>query len=155
MTLPESFKHFFCAWESTAKEQQTLENLTSRLVMEEARMSSHSTSTSVALVAKQKARKPNQRAPKPGRCFACNQHGHWKRECPKKNAIADQKRWTGSKGEVRRGDALICNVDEKGMTGSSSEAKRGNNALVADVDRWAGTASEEQRDFSADNGDRR
>lgn len=63
MTLPESFKHFFCAWESTAKEQQTLENLTSRLVMEEARMSTHSTSTSVALVAKQKARKPNQRAP--------------------------------------------------------------------------------------------
>lgn len=41
------------------------------------------------------------------------------------------------------------------MTGSSSEAKRGNNALVADVDRWAGTASEEQKDFSADNGDRR
>ncbi|GLV37477.1 hypothetical protein CBL_10557 [Carabus blaptoides fortunei] len=38
MTLPSSFNHFLSAWESTPREQQTLVNLTSRLMMEEKRL---------------------------------------------------------------------------------------------------------------------
>ncbi|GLV43821.1 unc-13-4A [Carabus blaptoides fortunei] len=37
MTLPSPFNHFLSAWESTPREQQTLANLTTRLMMEEKR----------------------------------------------------------------------------------------------------------------------
>lgn len=38
MTLPANFSHFYTAWESTAHADQTLTNLTSRLMMEVARL---------------------------------------------------------------------------------------------------------------------
>lgn len=37
MTLPENLMHFQTAWESTAVAEQTIENLTNRLMMEEVR----------------------------------------------------------------------------------------------------------------------
>lgn len=37
-SLPQGFKHFRSAWESTAKEERTLENLTARLTAEEERL---------------------------------------------------------------------------------------------------------------------
>lgn len=41
MTLPEHYSLFYSAWESTARDAQTIDNLTSRLVMEEARFKVH------------------------------------------------------------------------------------------------------------------
>lgn len=88
MSLPQEFSHFASAWESTAENLQTIENLTSRLVMEEARIGNkYQSEVSEALMAK-KFRKKNFRNPsgKPGRCHTCNQSGHWKNECPSKKS---------------------------------------------------------------------
>lgn len=38
MTLPSSYDHFHSAWESTEKDKRTMENLRSRLMIEESRM---------------------------------------------------------------------------------------------------------------------
>lgn len=55
MSLPSNYSHFSSAWESTAADQQTIENLSSRLVMEEARIAQqrkNQTELSEALVAR-------------------------------------------------------------------------------------------------------
>jgi len=53
MILPPSFSNFTSAWESTSKENETMENLTSRLLIEEARIEAQNASeTSDALVAR-------------------------------------------------------------------------------------------------------
>lgn len=84
MTLPSEFSHFITAWESTTEEDQTLEKLTQRLLMEESRFTSKTVESSVALVTKM-YHKRNQRGSegKPGKCFNCNQSGHWRSNCPK------------------------------------------------------------------------
>ncbi|CAD6233980.1 GSCOCG00007443001-RA-CDS, partial [Cotesia congregata] len=40
LTLPPSFRHFVSAWESAAQADQTLANLSARLIAEESRMGS-------------------------------------------------------------------------------------------------------------------
>ena len=52
MTLPEDYKHFISAWESTSEDQKTIDNLTARLVMEQTRMNSKQSDWSVALLTK-------------------------------------------------------------------------------------------------------
>ena len=50
MTLPQSYNHFRSAWDSGAPDQKTVENLTSRLVVEETRMASQANSENSAFV---------------------------------------------------------------------------------------------------------
>lgn len=38
ISLPPEYNHFHTAWDSTAENLQTIENLTARLIMEEARL---------------------------------------------------------------------------------------------------------------------
>lgn len=59
MTLPENLSHFQSAWESTAADQQTIENLTNRLMVEEARaqLLQQSSSTFDAFVARNSSKK--------------------------------------------------------------------------------------------------
>lgn len=90
MTLPTTYSHFFSAWESTAAPERTLNNLTSRLMMEESRIQSVSDdgAASGALVARKGFSKPNWKQKsdsKPGRCFRCKKQGHWKTDCPMRN----------------------------------------------------------------------
>ena len=111
LTLPEKYHHFYSAWESTDKDSQTLENLTSRLVMEEARFQSHQvgTDSSNALMARkfqgqsEKKQGKGGHKSKPGRCFLCKKSGHWKRDCPERS----------SKGHpnASRGQAFICEAE--------------------------------------------
>lgn len=101
MTLPENLLHFQSAWESTSAGEQTIDNLTNRLMMEESRaqLSQQNSSTFDAFVAKNSSRKfSNKKAQhhqqsrsKPGKCFICNERGHWKRDCPsrKKHSTAN------------------------------------------------------------------
>lgn len=110
MTLPEHYSHFYSAWESTAKAEQTLDNLTSRLVMEEARFKSHQAcsgeSGSNALMAKKyghnykRSQEKGRQQLKQGKCFVCKKSGHWKRDCP--------ERLMKGKPNSKRGDAFIC-----------------------------------------------
>lgn len=88
VSLPASFNHFHSAWESTAQNDQTINNLRTRLMIEEKRMQSQDASEeSGALFAKKYKNKKsnsydNKKGKKPGKCFLCNKDSHWKRDCP-------------------------------------------------------------------------
>lgn len=80
MSLPDKYSYFISAWESTASENQTLDNLMARLLIEEERQRSKNSHAeeSVALLAK----KQNQTALK---CYKCGQPGHFKKNCKNNN----------------------------------------------------------------------
>lgn len=91
MTLPDKYMHFHTAWESTAATDRTLSNLTSRLIIEETRMSLHTHTQHQNAFMAEKGRIYESHSSKSfsgggsrGRCFICKKTGHWKRECPKK-----------------------------------------------------------------------
>ena len=96
MTLPQEFSHFHSAWESSTKADRTMENLLSRLMVEESRINVHEDYNSAALTAKKNARKvkPTNKTI-PGKCFLCKKPGHWKKDCY-------------IKGKNRNGDTGRC-----------------------------------------------
>lgn len=69
-TLPDKYKHFVCAWDSTGQDHKTLINLTSRLLSEENRLQ--------ATDGKQEAVafKTNEK-----KCFKCNNTDHLAKAC--------------------------------------------------------------------------
>lgn len=67
MALPEKYKHFRSAWESAPSDKQTLEELTTRLLLEEERMSNDEVVT--ALVTRTNTNL---------KCTTCSKVGHQK-----------------------------------------------------------------------------
>lgn len=74
-------KHFVSAWESTAAESQTSQELTSRLLIEEERIKSNETVT--ALSSKVESSKKKYIGSRAIKCFACNKMGHIAKNCLK------------------------------------------------------------------------
>ncbi|KAK9674731.1 Zinc knuckle [Popillia japonica] len=68
-TLPEQYKHFATAWDSTQKNEKTVINLTSRLLTEEMRSNTPETEESVAFRSSGKF------------CFKCKKSGHISKYC--------------------------------------------------------------------------
>lgn len=81
MSLPNKLKHFVSAWESTAAEFQTFQELTSRFLMEEEKIKSRETVT--ALSNKVKSNKKKHTESRAIKCFACNKMGHIAKNCHK------------------------------------------------------------------------
>lgn len=110
MTLPSSYDHFHSAWESTEKEKRTLENLRSRIMIEESRMiAKEPTDTGEALFVRRvkfSSKSKSQKRPG-GKCFKCGEIGHYKNECTK-------NRQPSSSNTKRVSDALICDTFEDG-----------------------------------------
>lgn len=75
MSLPERYKHFCSAWDSTPTENQNLTYLTSILLIEEERVETVESEKdeTVALVSKKLNKK----------CYSCGKVGHIKSECRK------------------------------------------------------------------------
>jgi cellular nucleic acid-binding protein len=107
--LPEEFKHFSSAWESTAREERTLENLISRLILEEIRSGEREEmETAVALKSVEKKcfkcgntghiSKTCKNNKKGKKCFICNKEGHFASTCFKK-------------GKEKHSTCLICKKD--------------------------------------------
>lgn len=117
MGLPEEYNHFSSAWESTAEAEQTIENLTSRLVMEENRIAQQrETKLGEAFVAKKYHKKPFNKS-RSIKCFNCDEYGHYQRNCPSNrnemasssqdsNANRDGNSGAGTSNGIR-GKALI------------------------------------------------
>lgn len=104
-TLPASYKHFASAWESAAKKDRTLENLTARLIAEEMRNAeSLAEEKAVAFkVTNKKCHKchktghfardckmKSQSSNKEVRCFKCNKTGHMAKSCNDKRTNGEK-----------------------------------------------------------------
>lgn len=75
MSLPDSYKHFISAWESVPLRDRNLNDLTSRLLIEEQRINVVEDSQE-ALVAKNFTNERRQ-----VKCYMCNKYGHMKKDC--------------------------------------------------------------------------
>lgn len=89
-TLPDAYKHFVSAWDSTSADDKTLTNMISRLISEEQRNVSAESNPMVAFKTnEQKCYKCKnsghlaRNCKKNMKCFKCNQIGHFANECSK------------------------------------------------------------------------
>lgn len=79
-TLPEEFKYFASAWESTERNEKTLDNLTARLIAEEMRNSGRQTDEKpVAFKVTNK------------KCHKCDKIGHFAKDCRTKFKTNDKE----------------------------------------------------------------
>lgn len=114
MALPPAYNHFHSAWDSVAEKEQTLDNLRSRLMIEERRMKGQSedqSNESSALFMKNKKwqNKKGQnknKDKKPGKCFVCGNGSHWKKDCPVKKNLEQSSAFIG--------DSCMLAVDYNG-----------------------------------------
>ncbi|RWR98958.1 integrase core domain protein-like protein, partial [Dinothrombium tinctorium] len=91
-SLPSSYRNVISAWDSTSKDQRTVNELTARLLKEEALLKQWESGISKqdALLAKGKRKfKQNHKTSiedkkKKSNCGYCKRRGHWWRECRKR-----------------------------------------------------------------------
>jgi hypothetical protein len=80
--LPEDYKHFSTAWDSTVTVDRTLDNLVARLMLEEVKCKMMTKEESIAFetVTRTKGKAPVK-------CFNCKQRGHAQINCPREVRI--------------------------------------------------------------------
>lgn len=112
MSLPQSYRHFVSAWESSPIAERTLVNLTSRLTIEESRNVFHKVVEPKAFAARSYDRKTKGKFFKKSggtseKCFKCNETGHWARECPKGNSTGNTKKDNDYNKPKPQGQGLV------------------------------------------------
>lgn len=87
MSLPERYRHFCSAWESVPTEKQSLDELTSRLLIEEERWKTTEPTTALAslqIKCREPTRKGGATKQFQGVCYVCHKPGHIARNCTKR-----------------------------------------------------------------------
>lgn len=101
MSLPQLLNHFRSAWDATAEEKRTLNELCARLMIEESRTNSNEQLESALLARRsnfKRDEKKNKRF-RSGKCYICGSQSHFRKDCPDRNE--------------KDGDALCCVADFK------------------------------------------
>jgi len=84
--LPEEYKHFSVAWDSTSAAEKTLDNLKARLLHEETKINAASLdggTLAFKVMAQNKGRPKFNNNPNV-KCFNCKELGHFQTNCPNK-----------------------------------------------------------------------
>lgn len=105
MSLPENFAYFHSAWDSTEDDKKTLDNLRTRLMIEEKRIQIHSGNEGGAFYSKNVSKGNKKKEKTPGMCNICKKGTHWRRDCPQKSTNSKKK------GD----DALCCESVSKAL----------------------------------------
>lgn len=107
MSLPDQYKHFRSAWESVPVDTQTLEELTSRLLLEEERCIS--AEKTVALTARTSFQKKQTRLT----CHVCNKVGHVARSCFFRNKINKNSNDEKDESQEKQKTLKVCKFCKK------------------------------------------
>lgn len=121
-SLPSKYNSFRTAWDSVAFADQTMANLTARLLKEETRMSQSDDEMSrLALQVENlrakldeksrpsKAKRSIDEVKKMTKCNYCKEKGHWARECKKRLAKAEKTKDKSTNAGSSK-TAYICDV---------------------------------------------
>ena len=135
MNLPNKYKHFISAWESTPAEQKTLVNLGNRLATEEVRNKSEE--SEVALISKG-ASSHDKDKPKYEQsqrvCYWCKKSGHIKPNCRFYN------RFLANNKNNKNGASMGKNCANPSKNNSSTNNKGSalvlNTDMIKDNDGW-------------------
>lgn len=107
--LPENYKHFRSAWDSTSSDKKTIENLTARLLQEEARGNEEK---EIPVAFKTQERK----------CYKCNKVGHMSKDCKTKGQSKTKKCYSCNKV-----GHFSSNCPTKGSQSNCSICKKTNH----------------------------
>ena len=126
-SLPPSYRTLLSAWDSTPAAEQTLANLTARLLKEQEvdkKMESLTLSSNEALVASGRRnssgnnRRQQQQAGNkkkfPGECFHCKKTGHRESDCWQKYPEKKRQRSSGSSGSANASELNALMADTEG-----------------------------------------
>lgn len=80
-SLPEEYKHFVSVWESVSDNQQTIAELTARLLVEKQRNKSRKEITDLSAKNGVNINKK--------KCFRCGKTGHFKKDCKTKQKFCE------------------------------------------------------------------
>lgn len=118
MSLPPTLKHFHSAWEATQEDKKTINELTSRLMVEETRATVFETAEDRAEESAFYARKrrtpkdfegqKSEKSSRRGNCYRCGSSSHWKAECPERPKSYDRKE---RDGDAFCGYALVTKTE--------------------------------------------
>lgn len=143
MSLPEPYKHFRSAWESVPTDKQTLDELTSRLLLEEERTNPLELGTT-ALAAK---RNPQKRKLK---CFICQKPGHFAKDCFQNKEKNENKKCTFCK---KIGHDVKACYFRKNKEQENRNATRNDENKNYETNAFIGTvADEEANNWCMDTG---
>lgn len=154
MSLPEQYKYFRSAWESVPMENQTLEELTVRLLIEEERMKSLEGASVLASTSNKRhfKHKRDERDLKKIKCFICQKPGHIAKNCfkneeskpnVKKCQVCKKARHTSTNCWFRKNKESEKNKDTKADKKSKVNASIGANTIISSNDWCMDTGASE------------